>query len=420
MPSPSFPAEIWLQISRLIDDQDAAALCQTSRELFSLFENRVYNGQVTLKEDAVSARRVLALANGPRAHTVKTLRYTPTDPKPVRETEHDGRHSGITHDPSVKLSAEAAEVLRSLAKLPNLESVDVALDDWIRDWPGAPLTLQYDFDEYHGAEDVEPWRVLLAESFRAISVNPGAFHRLCITYLPPVPGYSVFESEAWRDLVGSLKSFELVLIGTPFDGAGCLTVYQEDFVKRIPDFFLNHATGLESLSLRGHEDGFIGHFDDWDPFSWDGVNMPHLKRLELWCAYVDEGIADFLERHLDTLQTVHLERCMAAWFPGWEYFLGRMMARDARKLTDFSIEGWGEGDDAIDGMFTTGITCESYGEVQFNHEDRDEMSEQDQLEERQQKAEVARLWNALQARIARNRVAAGLPPLPDKTLMIPQ
>lgn len=420
MSLPSFPAEIWLQISQLIDDQDAAVLCQTSRAFLSLVEHRVYNGRVTLKEDAVSARRVLALANGPRAHTVKTLRYAPTDPKPVREIELDGRHSGVTHDPSVRLSAEAAEALRSLAKFPGLESVDVALDDWIRDWPGAPLTLECDFDEYHGAEDVEPWRVLLAESFRAISTSPGAFHRLSITYLPPVAGYSVFESEAWHDLIGSLKSFELVLIGTPFDGAGCLTVFQEEFVKLIPDFFLNHATGLESLSVQGHEDGYIGHFDDRDPFSWTNVNMPHLKRFELSCTYVNEGLGDFLDRHADTLETVHLQKCMAAWFPSWTDFLGQVMARDTGKLIEFVIEGWKQGDDIIDEMFTAGTTCESYGEVQFNCKYRHEWTEEVLLEERQQKAGVARLWNALEARIARNRADAGLPPLPENKLEIPQ
>lgn len=420
MSLPIFPAEIWLQISELIDYDTAVVLCQTSQDFLSLVENRVYPGAVTLNEEAGWAGCVLARANGPRAHTVKTLTFAPTDPKPVRETDYDGKPSGTTHNPDVKLSAETVEVLRSLAKFPNLESVDVSLDDWIRDWPEAPISLRFDFEEFHGAEDVEPWRAILGESFRAMSKSPGAFRRLCITHLPPVAEYSVFESEAWHALVGSLKSFELVLIGTPFDGAGCLTVFQEDFIKRLPDYFLDHATELELLSLRGHEDGFIGHFIDRNPFSWDKVNMPHLKRLELSCAYVNNGLSDFLERHLDTLETIHLQRCMGEWFPGWAYFLERVMARDTRKLTEVLIEGWESGDDAIDKMFTIGNTCESYGEIQFYYEERDERPESARLLERQRKAEVARLWNALQARIGRNRVEAGLPPLPDKTLTIPQ
>lgn len=412
MPLTPFPPEVWLQVSQYVDDENAAPLCLSCRHLFTLLLSKLYNGTVTLTEDATSGSRVLALAQGPRAYTVRTLRYTPTDPKPLRETEYDGSKGKAEHDPSVKLSDEAAEVMRSLGKFPNLELVDMALDDWVADWPGLSICFRFDFEEYHSAEGVEPWRVLLAESFRALAQSRGAFPKLRIQGLPPAPQYAVFKSELWHHFLSGLQSFEIVLLAMEDQGNGSMTVDHEEFVKRIPEMFLNHATGLEHLRLLGDDDGYIGHYYGEDPMSWADVNMPRLKSFELKCSYANEQLGEFLARHLGTLENVKFQFCMAAVFSDWEYILNKMVASE--KLVEFTVVGYDEGPDAIDCQFSVGETCESYGQIQFSH--RHELEEEDQFEVERQKAEVARLWNTLQARVARSRAEGGLPALPDTSL----
>lgn len=183
------PHDLWVEIDSYIDAADLPALCQTCRHLLDLLEPRAYSGTLTIKEDATSCRRVLALSRGPRARTLRRLNYVPTDPKPIRDTEHDGYKGGATHDPSVKLSDETAEVLRSLAKFPNLETVNVILSDWVNDWAGMSGCFSFDFNEYHRSEDEEPWRALLAGSFRALAQSRGAVPKLRIVGLPPSPQY---------------------------------------------------------------------------------------------------------------------------------------------------------------------------------------------------------------------------------------
>lgn len=221
-----------------------------------------------------------------------------------------------------------------------------------------------------------------------------------------------------------MRSLEIVLEGQEDLGAGNLTVNQEEFVEKIPEWFLVHAKGLEELILRGHDDAYIGHYCVGEPIAWPLVTMPKLRTFELVCTYANDVLGDFLARHAATLETVRLERCLGVCFPAWEGLLEPLVAVPAEhhiKLVEFSVEGydnWDDDDsecpDAVDRCLTIGETCESYGEIQLEcDERRQEMEEDERLEVERQKAPVVQLWNTLQARVVNNRVQAGLPALPD-------
>lgn len=415
-------SEILLYIGGYLDHEDLRALCGTSRRLMAIFQEKAYY-RMEFDESPESANRLLALASGPRAQFIGNLRYKPNDPGPVNGWESDGLSD--KHDPEITLSNEARQTLQSLHLFPSLERFYFDLSHWgLIDWPMAPTGFSdYAFAESFGDYDTEPWRILLEESLQALCKSAGTFSQLGINSLLPttVEPYKVFQSDGWRSLLGSLKSFEIELAGVIDEGAGSMTIAHQEFLAFFPDSIFKHLSQVQTLRVAGVRQGVIGGYSDKEPIKWSLVQMPHLTSFELEYARIHEELVGFLANHADTLERICLRNCLAVVKRDWSAMFQVFLDRKPTQLVDFTVVAypvykWTERSDYYsigdnDGFnmseepmeeemrrFVVGETCESYGDIQVV-EDHAETYDESELDE----SDVVEVWNALENLLERNR-----------------
>ncbi|KAI9155145.1 hypothetical protein HJFPF1_07719 [Paramyrothecium foliicola] len=336
------PPEIWATIDSHLDDDDRRQLCQTCHDLMRLVQVKVYRF-IVLDETAESGRGVLALASGPRARFVRQIQYIPDSPRPISNDEEDSMGSDCRHR-EVTLSEESREALESLHKFSGLERFRLFLDPeyWALDnWAATPVSLtSHSFDEYHQGHDEEPWRILLEDSFLALSKSVGAFSELELDNLPPIPeqpSYHAFETDGWKKMLQHLTFFDITFGKVGEQGAGCLTIAHQEFIESFPSIFLNHMPRLESLRIVGNEDAAIGHYDNKSPLDWQSLQFPQLRTFEVEYSSLESGLVSFLLNHSKTLEKVYLRHCLAETKSNWRELFEGLIAKRPTQLVDFRI-----------------------------------------------------------------------------------
>ena len=422
----NLPRELLADIESYLDDDDCKQLCQTCRPLMHALQERVYR-HIALDETKESGQSFLAIATGPRAQYVRRVRYSPHEPKPVKGWDEDSyTPEDERHDPNIKLSDEGRDALASLHRFPGLEELALVLDDWqLVDWPGTPFSLSGgEFEEYHDGYDVEPWRVLLEDSFLALGRSGGTFTRMLIDNLPPIPEtpcYHAIRTEEWKTILNGLTSFEVILSSIEDQGAGSMTIAHSEFLDSFTETFLCHLKNVERLRIVGDGNAVIGHLEDREPIPWTTVHLPRIKTFELEYSCFStttrgnsSELVDFLLQHSGTLERIYLRHCIANGISAWSDLIQGFIAARPTQLRDFIIEAypmkmnyWIDDDEQVETgeetkmrQFVIGETCESYGAIQpfwMGSEPDDE-----QLEELDE-SEVAEQWKVLQNIIQENR-----------------
>jgi hypothetical protein len=375
----------------------------------SQYQHVAYN-HLVLRETAESGRAITEVSNGPRAKFVRHLDFSPKNPQPVYTNEDGYDNLNPDHKPSVQLSKESRHVLGNLGKFSRLEIFAFALYEWedLEQWPGMPISLSFAFQEYHGEEDEEPWRILLNESLRAIAESAGSFQRFEVKYLPPIPTgiYSAMAGKQWQDLLGSLTTLVIELPTYPDQGAGRLTIAHVDFLSYFPDMFFNHTSNLQHLRIAANDMAVMSHYGNREPILWSRCKMPQLKRLEITYACIDNELTGFIIEHSTTLERVLLGHCFGYSRRDWQDMFSRLCIKKVDQLVEFRIialtvydEGTGvniEWDSTTDELdetregsnnrshkrgyiavatgpcFAVGETCESYGGLQGSWDEDEE------------------------------------------------
>ncbi|KAH7108620.1 hypothetical protein B0J13DRAFT_333461 [Dactylonectria estremocensis] len=217
-----------------------------------------------------------------------------------------------------------------------------------------------------------------------------------------------------------------------------MTVAQEGFLTSFPSNFLAHLPGVEYLRLAGNHDAVIGHYESGNPIPWAAVQIPQLRFFELEYSYLDEGLANFLVNHQNTLEKIYLRRCLAEEKSNWRELFRRVLEKNPRQLVEFTVlaypvrkrtiyathEEWNiaqheleeamrddpeeDVEDERNRKFVVAKTCESYGAIEpkelYHDPEDDEDDESNPLDE----SDIVKEWDELQKLVKRNRDAARL------------
>lgn len=434
------PSELWLDIEYYLNERDLKILCLVCHDPLGLAQSKAYQS-VVMTEAAWSGDRVLAIASGTRAQFVRYIEYRPASPKPVLGWSPGVCSEGLhPHDPSIELSAESCEVLSMLRRFPHLETFRLNLDAWrVCDWPLAPLVFRGEnFAEYHQPEDKEPWRILLNGSLAAVAASAGAFSKLELHNLPPVPErppYSAFGTDEWRSLLRGLSSLEIVLASLVDVGSGGMTAGHREFLATFPAIFLSHLPQVEHLRLVGSRYAVIGYSESGNPIDWSLIQMPRLRNFTLEYSYLEHELVKFLVVHSTTLENIHLRRCLAREKANWRQLFWGVTAKAPRQLREFKVMAypvlkrtlyttWDDYFDATDNLwedlsangdeeedvevedgtrrrFVVGGTCERYGAIESEEmlaasDDEDELEGLDE-------SDVVKEWEMLDEMVKRNQ-----------------
>lgn len=334
--------DIILQVLNYCDDYDLQALCQTCKGLMDLLQDRVYR-EIVLREDPISGHRVQAIASGPRGKLVRSVRYSPSRPEFFNDDDYDGYDDFDDFaEPTVKLSPETQQILKTLHIFPNLNTFRFRLEDWVfQDWPNGSAHFWVDhlFPEN---EYKEPYRRLLNSSLLALRDSVGAFSKLEIYHLPPlssrVASYSTFLTGTWRALLRSLKAVDMQLAEIQHVGTdGNMTRGQQGFLHDLDRIMLEHLPNVEHFRLAGRLDACIGGFNEEQTIPWSYIRMPRLKRFELEYAQVDCGVADFIKAHSASLEGLFLRNCYVPAQKDWRDLCQCIQTMDSPNLVEIGI-----------------------------------------------------------------------------------
>ena len=366
-----------------------------------LLQSKVYS-EILLREDSASGRMVQALVSGPRAKLVHCIRYSPRDPQPIYETrkispDDDDSEENGGHDPSIKLSPETQNVLQSLHLFSNLDTFRFRLEGNEEEWNLEEWPQQHDHfagyaDEYNPMdEEDEPWRKLLNDSLAALSASAGAFDKLEIYHLPPIPpemgSYSTFRTPAWSALLGNLTSLDIQLVETAENYAtGNMTRVHGEFLSGLGETILGHLSAVEHLRVAGRRDACIAGCYYDDPLLWSSLRMPRLKVWEVEWARAEDEVAGFIRNHSSSLERVSLKHCFANSRYAWWSLFNTIHESNPTELIEFEVipvgpEYFRDEDNSDSRRFPGVFVNESYGDLQLQSQSDEEDEQDDEDEE---------------------------------------
>lgn len=345
------PPEIIELIGGYCDRETLRLLCWASQYLMAAVRVKAYH-EILLREDAASGRSAQAVSSGPRASLVRSICYSPRDPRNSRTFNNDGEICpNPEHDPSFVLSAETRHVLQSLHIFPRLEAFRFRLEpvhpgkhDWdLATWPGGAEFFGVVYDTLPLSESEEPWRRLLNESFHALTASKGAFTSLQICNPPPleVPHnkgpFSSLRTEPWRALLRTLTTLDIQLAEAPNTGAGSMTYLAQHFPRDLNEIFLLHLDVVEHLRVAGRADAMLGSHEERQVIQWDRISMPQLRVLELEWAAVDVWLGRFLREHWAGLERVYMRWCYAHALQRWHMVTQGLLEARPDNLVEFDV-----------------------------------------------------------------------------------
>ncbi|KAL4789420.1 hypothetical protein BDV19DRAFT_374158 [Aspergillus venezuelensis] len=322
-----------METSEAKEAVDEDGLCSYFKDLFSLSSTckwlrhllapRLFD-TVYLYNTAKSASSVKAIAQGNLAGMVKELRIVMS----CEPGEQDPKLEDI-------YPADLDHVLSNLASFPQLRELKVSFffDELEHEivWEYGMDDFVDDPEEAAAAESENPWRGIMAASYRAIASNydpqrwpEGATNlplSLKIRGLPPIM-VSTFAEPQFHHFLSKLTSFRLSLANLD-NGAGWRFVTQPmylGFIECMGPWFFHHLKSVETLFFDPTESGILGDFDRYSfILTFFDANMPNLRNLKLANFFICEELRDFCLRHNQTLEEISLCNCHASGHPGMQW-----------------------------------------------------------------------------------------------------
>lgn len=327
-----------------------------------------------LRNTARSGTAINFVAQSKLAHLVKKVEY-------VAFTGCDDDGEGLDYPPrpdDFPLAVE--EVLENLGRFPSLEGVGMQLAFRGEEYDEG----FYYFEDPEVAEDVEKkdlahgWRALITASYAALARNPpGTIKALQLRDLVPVES-SCWHTDAWRVLLGGLRSLEISLAGGE---NGALTSMGtqfgfQSFVSGLRDSFFVHLASATHVGFAASDCGAVGIDIGYHsvPLPLNNtVTVPHLQSFSLHSCFISVELAMFLARHAATLRSVRFTNCLAYDDPPhfrvlWANFFNVLLAADPQfvVLREFHVlyETPGEQVDSdLDARLLYGYVDDKYGFV---------------------------------------------------------
>ena len=201
---------------------------------------------------------------------------------------------------SVQFKCGETETLDEEAVTVNLYEIWGETPDPFRDF--AALKLK---------EDRCDWKAMMARVYDAIgtSERPSALTTFEMRNVVP-SGVSSFTTEAWRDFLGTLKTFRMSLHGCT--GHFNTTFGYNGFVENL-DLLFSQLASVTEFRLGATHKGLPGVPGDCHcVLPLDIQDMPILEVFELQYCFISERTARFIAAHIKTLKRVSLEDCYSA------------------------------------------------------------------------------------------------------------
>ncbi|KAL3467884.1 hypothetical protein BJX64DRAFT_124553 [Aspergillus heterothallicus] len=335
--------------------RDLLALSGTCSWFRTLLAPRLFRS-IRLHNTRKSALAVQAIGEGKSSSYVKDLQYIPL-------------YTGIWNDdevPSVEeiYPPELNTVLSNLSCFNSLERFKITFvfdgDRELWDLLSDEFTDDFNSDAGVAEEraEFEPWRELMASSFRAIASNydPQRYPNdgntnlpltITIRDLPPITLPTYYEP-VWGHFLSHIKHFTMTI---PYleNGAGWCLVTQSSysgFAEYLGPWFFGHLRSVESISFDPAETGLLGDTGDRYDFSigLHDAKMPNLRRVHLTNLALCDELLKFLIRHVETLESITLRDCHAfrrTYFEEgelrWKHLFKALIAAAPAKLREFEV-----------------------------------------------------------------------------------
>ncbi|KAI9166476.1 hypothetical protein HJFPF1_02578 [Paramyrothecium foliicola] len=137
------------------------------------------------------------------------------------------------------------------------------------------------------------------KSLQALARSAGAFKRVEVKYLPPLPdqGYSVIQTSQWQELLQTLKALIIELPHVEDNDGESLTICHTAFLVKFSDLFFESGINLEHLRVQAHEAAFMCQYEYRTTICWSVIKMPRPMRFELtftlWSAFFWVTVLDY-------------------------------------------------------------------------------------------------------------------------------
>jgi hypothetical protein len=286
------PPEVLKMILCLLEDDESTR--RALIPLHSFFLNHMelpHYSHLTLGEDAVSGRRLLATMEDIRAELITTITYSPE---------------------CLAVSSETRQVLRKLHVFPNLVAVNIVFD-----WP-------WDVWSHPDMEGII--HSIVQTSVEAISASRGSFHQLRLQMYPPPSTWDcdIFKTGPWKELLRGLTSFAIDIMGTTFpvnpesqdlwvpelprEGTVAMTRDHRQFLAQFHSTFLNEMRKLEVLRISGCESSIVLPYC----IKWNEVQpLSRLNSFTIENALLCEPLVEHLiECTTRWLRDIRFQRCI--------------------------------------------------------------------------------------------------------------
>lgn len=304
------PAELHLEITKLLPKEDAVRLSSTCASYRNFLAPDIFR-TITLDNYRNKRLPAQALANSLYGEHVRRLHFIGHAPV--------SRRLGIAYVDTEGVFPDSVRTsLSDLELFPNLETLTVefrfslsSADSWMTDFRL--------FDEEEREEQIllaeksQAWRALIAKTFEALAQNK-KLKALEIVNLPPKE-VSTYQSPAFHAFLATLNRFSLSLWGGKDSQGLCTNLLKPylTFLSKLDQFFFNHLHSVTSFVLKASEAGPLGlQGGHHAPLALDQTQMPALRTLHLEHVFLCAELLDFLGGHAHVLESLTLHRCFAA------------------------------------------------------------------------------------------------------------
>ncbi|KAL2837190.1 hypothetical protein BJY01DRAFT_221278, partial [Aspergillus pseudoustus] len=338
------------------DLRDLVALSSTCSWFRTLLAPRLFR-TICLHNTEKNALAVQAIGEGKSSGYVKELQYNCT--YMGTWDEEDASRLEEIYPP------ELSTLLSNLACFDGLERLEINFV-WGGDrsiWDILSDELMDDFNSDAGVAEeraeYEPWRDLMASSFRAIASNydpqrypsgttPNLPRALNIRELAPTTLPTYYEP-VWGHFLSHIKHFTMTI---PYldNGAGWCVITQpaySGFTEYLGPWFFQHLSAAESISFDPAETGTLGDTGDARFDSSIGLhdaNMPNLRSVNFGNLVLCDELLKFLVRHIGTLESITLRDCYGFervfYEEGhlrWKHLFKSLIAASPSQLKSFEI-----------------------------------------------------------------------------------
>ncbi|KAF9524743.1 hypothetical protein CPB83DRAFT_886093 [Crepidotus variabilis] len=349
--------ELRLVIVEIVESEkqcrrDLLNLSSTCRSYRTFLSPNIFT-KVTLRNDEESGLAIQVFLCSERSIFVKELHYQGVTVVPADHVSGDIVEVEEQEEQATVLSEPTREVLCDLKRFPNLERLTVEFP-----WRKGDIDVGfYHFEEVESdvqvleREEEDTWRALMAKTYAAIGENKDSSTVKSLD----LRGLMARVVSSWwtvdfQTFLGSLQDFRLSTVAMDNGAGWCQNTHNGylDFLFQLGDNLTSHLHAAETLFIAGNNKGPIGCSGMRHALSSLKVkDMPKLRHLHLQYFFLDPPLIEFIESHIETLETIVLDECFGTWDHsyqtlasdgyGWKEFFDGIQAKKPRRLAQFDI-----------------------------------------------------------------------------------